>query len=222
MKNVLAFDVYGTLIDPMGVVAALQDLVGDDAAHFAALWRSKQLEYLFRRGLGRKYAPFSVCTRQALEHTCLVTGRSFGNADQAALLAAWLELPAYDDVDESLLELKAAGFQSYAFSNGEPDDLAALLANAGIADYLHGVISVHEVQSFKPDPSVYAFFLENTGAMLGHTWLVSGNPFDVIGAMEVGWKTAWVQRDPGLVFDPWDIMPTVTVSGLAELKAALS
>lgn len=155
MKNILAFDVYGTLIDPLGVVSALQNLVGDDAG-------------------------------------------------------------------ESLIELRAAGFQNYAFSNGEPDDLATLLANAGIAECLHGIISVHEVQSFKPDPSVYAFFLENTGAMLGHTWLVSGNPFDVIGAMEVGWKTAWVQRDPGLVFDPWDITPTLTVAGLEELRAALS
>ncbi|MDH3440553.1 MAG: haloacid dehalogenase type II, partial [Gammaproteobacteria bacterium] len=127
MKNVLAFDVYGTLIDPMGVVDALREILGEDAPHFARLWRNKQVEYLFRRGLGRKYQPFSVCTGQALEHTCLVTGHALSSADRDRLLSAYLELPAYDDVCDALCELKGAGFDCYAFSNGEADALGILL-----------------------------------------------------------------------------------------------
>jgi 2-haloacid dehalogenase len=221
MKNTLVFDVYGTLIDPMGVIAALEVFVGDGATDFASHWRNKQVEYLFRRGLGRKYQPFSVCTRQALEQTCLATGYALNDAEQETILDTWLSLPAFPDASETLANLGDAGFECYAFSNGEPGGLATLLANAGLADLLQGIISVHEVQSFKPDPSVYAFFLENTGAMLGHTWLVSGNPFDVIGALEVGWKAVWVQRDREQVFDPWGITPTATVGGLSELRDAL-
>jgi len=221
MKNVLAFDVYGTLIDPMGVVDALRDMFGDDAPQFAALWRNKQIEYLFRRGLGRKYQPFSVCTGQALEHTCLVTGHALSDAGRDMLLDSYLRLPAYDDASDALSGLKDAGFDCYAFSNGEPNDLYTLLNNAGLLDFLRGIVSADEVRTFKPDPALYGFFLENTGATLGHTWLISSNTFDVIGAMEVGWKAAWLQRDSEQVFDPWGITPTVTVSALSDLRKAL-
>ncbi len=66
---VLAFDVYGTLIDTAGVTEELRDIIGDRAPGFAQLWRDKQLEYSFRRALMQNYADFSVCTRQALEYT---------------------------------------------------------------------------------------------------------------------------------------------------------
>ncbi len=47
--EVLAFDLYGTLVDPIAVSSEL-DLVlgGSDGAEVARLWRLKQLEYSFR------------------------------------------------------------------------------------------------------------------------------------------------------------------------------
>ena len=217
MKATLAIDVYGTLIDPLGIADALRTQVGERAAEFAVRWRTKQLEYLFRRGLGRKYQPFSVCTRQALDYTCLDMGHDLDPQQRAALMEQYLRLPAFAGTQQALADLQSAGCRLYAFSNGEPETLTSLLDNAGIGGLFRGIISVHETQSFKPDPSVYAFFLENTGALLGKTWLVSANPFDVIGAMEVGWKAAWLQRDPAVVFDPWDIEPTAVVDELAGL-----
>ena len=217
MQPTLAFDVYGTLIDPMGIVDALEAVIPGDAAAFAAAWRGKQVEYLFRRGLGRRYEPFSVCTRQALDYTARVFGVTLSPADCDRLLASYRCLPAYPGAAEALDRLAAAGFVNYAFSNGEPDDLAALLASAGIAGRFRGIVSVRDARSYKPDPAVYAFFLENTGAVLGSTWLVSANSFDVIGAREVGWKAVWVRRDERQVFDPWGIEPTAVVTGLHEL-----
>jgi 2-haloacid dehalogenase len=70
MKTVLAFDVYGTLIDTAGVVSKLREHVGETAGEFSRAWREKQLEYSFRRGLMRQYEDFAVCTRDALEYTC--------------------------------------------------------------------------------------------------------------------------------------------------------
>jgi 2-haloacid dehalogenase len=117
----------------------------------------------------------------------------------------------------ALRKLKDAGCRNYAFSNGEPDDLACLLAHAGLDAVLEGIVSVHDVQSFKPDPAVYRHFLEQTGATKRETWLVSGNPFDVIGAHMAGWRTAWVKRDPTAVFDPWDIEPKAVIADINEL-----
>jgi len=32
---------------------------------------------------------------------------------------------------------------------------------------------------------------------MGTIWLVSGNPFDIVGARAVGWQAAWVDRAGG-------------------------
>jgi len=221
MRTSLAFDVYGTLIDPLGVTDRLAGFIGDDAAGFSAGWRSKQVEYLFRRGLGRRYEPFTVCTRQSLDYTCRVTGHDLTTEQREALMQAYLRLPAYEGTADALAALQRDHLELYAFSNGEPETLATVLANAGLSGLFKGIVSVHDARSFKPDPSVYAFFLENTGAVLGRTWLVSANPFDVIGALEVGWKTAWLRRDPTMVFDPWGIEPTAVVADLHDLCRVL-
>ena len=60
----IAFDVHGTLIDTDGVVSRLREWIGSQADVFSQTWRSKQLEYSFRRGLMRRYENFAVCTRQ--------------------------------------------------------------------------------------------------------------------------------------------------------------
>jgi 2-haloacid dehalogenase len=141
--------------------------------------------------------------------------------DKQELLAQYRELPAYEEVAEALRRLKDAGCHNYAFSNGEPDDLAYLLAHAKLDSALDGIVSVHEVQSFKPDPAVYDHFLQQTGAAREETWLVSGNPFDVIGARTAGWRTAWVKRNPDAVFDPWEIEPDAIVTDSSELLSVV-
>ncbi len=44
----------------------LEPLAGDQSGCLATLWREKQLEYAFRRGLMREYEDFDSCTRRAL------------------------------------------------------------------------------------------------------------------------------------------------------------
>jgi len=44
MPTAIAFDVYGTLVNPHATADHLQPLVGNGAARFAELWRAKQLE----------------------------------------------------------------------------------------------------------------------------------------------------------------------------------
>ena len=109
MTKALAFDIYGTLIDPHGVVEQLDGLIGADAVEFSRVWREKQLEYTWRRGLMGCYADFGVCTRQALEYTnrFFATGMNGQTCD--ALMQAYRTLPAFDDVNDSLKRLRDAG-----------------------------------------------------------------------------------------------------------------
>mgnify|MGYP001824340138 FL=1 len=213
----LAFDVYGTLINTHGVVSALEELVGDQAKAFSNTWRDKQLEYSFRKGLMQNYETFAVCTSQALDYTCVFYGTSLSAGQKQELMSLYRVLPAFDDVAEGLRRLQNSGFRLYAFSNGAADALEVLLNNAGIRELFLGVVSVDDIKSFKPNPAVYSHFLRQSQSTGSSAWLISSNPFDVIGAISSGMKSAWVRRSPEAIFDPWGIEPTITVNSLLEL-----
>ena len=221
MRAVLAFDVYGTLIDTQGVVIRLREFVGDKAEEFSRVWRDKQLEYSFRRGLMRSYETFAVCTSQALDYTSAYLDAGLSADQKTTLLAEYRGLPAFADVKESLVGLRADGHLLYAFSNGTADAVETLLMTAEVRDLFDGVVSVDDRNTFKPSPDVYQHLLDKTGASADETWLVSSNPFDVIGAVSCGLRSAWVRRSVASIFDPWDIEPTVTITSLGELGSLL-
>ena len=221
MRQAIGFDVYGTLVDPLAMVAHLGPFVGDRAEQAAALWRQKQIEYAFRRGLMRRYVPFTVCTHQALLFTLSSLNVSAAEDDVAHLLAAFDDLPAFADALPALTTLKAEGHVLVAFSNGMESAVRTVLARAGLVPFLDGVLSVDDLRTFKPDPAVYTYLAQRLGYPKETTWLVSGNAWDVIGAKAAGLKAAWVRRSPGAVYDPWDLEPDVVVDTLQSLAGRL-
>ena len=217
MAITLAFDVYGTLIDTHGIVVLLGKHVAGKAAEFSRAWREKQLEYSFRRGLMQNYENFALCTSNALDYTCASFKLPLSAADKQELLDAYQVLPAFDDVKEGLAQAKEAGFRMFAFSNGSAQAVEKLLLHAGIRESFSDVVSVDEIKSYKPNPGVYCHFLRRAGATGANAWLISSNPFDVIGAISSGMRAAWVQRSPDALFDPWGIKPTLTLTTLLQL-----
>lgn len=222
MAITLAFDVYGTLIDTHGVVLELEKLIPEKAFDFSRCWRDKQLEYSFRRGLMQNYRNFAVCTKDALNYTCDFFHVEFTTSQKEHLLAAYRVLPAFDDVGTGLQRVKEAGYRMFAFSNGSVEAVTRLLVSAGIRDLFDGVVSVDEVRSFKPNPAVYSYFLRHSGTAGNEAWMISSNPFDVIGAISAGMRAAWVRRSAEIIYDPWGIEPTVTVSDLGDLAEAIA
>ena len=221
MKITLAFDVYGTLIDTSGVITELEKLVGDRATALSQVWREKQLEYSFRRGLMQNYQDFSVCTRQALDYSCQFLGVEIPLEYKESLMEVYRVLPPHSDVKEGLSRLKASGFRMFAFSNGRAEDVSSLLKHADIEGYFEGIVSTDGVKSFKPNPKVYAYFLLQSGSSGSEAWLISSNPFDIIGAIHAGMRAAWVKRSPEAIFDPWGIEPTITVDKIKDIHKAL-
>ena len=222
MKTTIAFDIYGTLIDTQGISLKLSNIIGDQATEFAHRWREKQLEYSFRRGLMRRYEKFDTCTAQALDYTDLIFGTKISIIEKQALMAAYKTLPPFEDVTQSLILAQKAGFRLFAFSNGSESAVEQLLQNAGIRSYFEGVISVDSLQTFKPNPDVYQYLLDTTHSQSENSWLVSSNSFDIIGAISVGMKAAWLQRNPEVLFDPWGITPTLIFKNLSQLPELIS
>jgi 2-haloacid dehalogenase len=222
MPGAIGFDIYGTLVDPLEMNEHLRPLVGDDLTDkFSELWRDKQIEYTFRRALMRRYEDFGVCTRQALVHTANVLGVDLTDEEQERLIEEYQNLKPFPDVVPGIEALKSKGHTLVAFSNGVEATARTLLDRAGVLEHLHDVISVDDVKTFKPDPEVYHYLTRRLGTEPSETWLVSSNPFDVIGAKAVGLMAAWIQRKPDARFDPWGIQPDLVTPDLEALAERL-
>ena len=221
MTIYLAFDVYGTLVDPQGMAKHLAEDVGDAASAVSLLWRQKQLEFSFRRGLMRVYAEFGVCTRQALQTAMQSYGFDLNKKREDELMEAYLSLPAFADAQPVLEEL-GQHHPQFAFSNGTHAALEKVLGHNRLLDHLNGLVSVDDIRSFKPDPAVYTHARRATGAMDQPLCLVSSNGWDVIGARAAGLMAIWVQRDPDTVFEDWGFQPSAVIKDLYGLPRALS
>lgn len=218
----LALDVYGTLINTSGVLQLLHEYLGEKASTFSELWRDKQLEYSFRRGLMNRHVDFSVCTKEALVYCCQVLEVDFTKEQQTALMNLYKVLPAFEDTLVALEKLQEAGHRLFAFSNGSYSAVKGLLKNANIIQYFDGIVSMEDVKTFKPNPAGYAYFTQVTNSEKSNAWLVSGNNFDVIGALSYGMNGVWLKRNPKATFDPMGFEPTLTIQRLTDLSKALS
>ncbi len=221
MPQALGFDIYGTLVDPLRMNERLRPLAGERADRFSELWREKQIEYTFRRGLMRSYADFGVCTRQALAFAARAVGVQLSEENEQRLIEEYQNLPPFPDVAPGMEALRSQGHAMVAFSNGVEATARTLLQRAGVLSYLDDVVSVDDVKTFKPDPEVYRYLARRLQRPVDEVWLISSNPFDVIGAKAAGLKAAWVRRKPEAVFDPWGIEPDMVVPDIEELARKL-
>jgi 2-haloacid dehalogenase len=217
----IGFDIYGTLVDPLDMNEHLRGLVGEKADRFSELWREKQVEYTWRRGLMREYVDFGVCTRQALDFVALSLDVELSAGQRERLIEEYQNLQPFPDVILGLERLRSGGHTLVAFSNGVEQTARVLLGRGGVLDSLEAVVSVDDLGTFKPDPEVYRYLARRLDRPVEETWLVSSNAWDVIGAKSAGLRAAWVRRKPDAVFDPWDIEPDLVVENLEQLAGKL-
>lgn len=222
MPDGIGLDIYGTLVDPLEMNEHLRPFAGEKADRMSALWRQKQIEYTFRRGLMRDYEDFGVCTRQSLILAARTLEVELSEDDQQQLVEEYQNLKPFPDVVPGIEALKVKGFAPVvAFSNGVEATTRLLLDRAGVLPHLDGVVSVDDVKTYKPDPEVYRYLSRCLERTSYETWLVSSNPFDVIGAKNAGIRAAWIQRNPDVQFDPWEIEPDLVAPDLEALAERL-
>src|SRR5260370_11421478 len=97
MTYAIGFDVYGTLIDPLLIAQSLRPFAAANSDPMAQVWRTKQLEYSFRRAAMGRYPTFDVCTPQALLFAASSFPVVLAAGDYARLLGGYPKLaPALD------------------------------------------------------------------------------------------------------------------------------
>ncbi len=224
-QEALAFDMYGTLVNPLRIGHQLEQYVGPDAQRASELWRQKQLEYTFRLTAMEQYENFEQVTRKALEYALLVTQHPLTDEQKQQLMAQYDDLEVFPDTIQGLERLQVAGHAMVVFSNGTPAMLSAILKNAQVERYMQntipqGYVSVDEIQVYKPAPGTYQLVANRLHRPLHEVRLISSNPFDIVGARSAGMQATWIDRSGGL-FDTLGERPEMVVGSLVELAERL-
>ncbi|UPY35829.1 haloacid dehalogenase type II [Sediminicoccus sp. KRV36] len=215
------FDAYGTLFDFASAAAGCADVLGDKAGPLTALWRDKQLQYSWLRGLQGRYVPFWQVTGDALDFALETLDLPADGPLRERLMNLYRTLGTFPEVPGVLRALREAGFATAILSNGSPDMLASAVEGAGLAGAFDAVISVDEVGNFKPDPRVYQRAVDRLGVPAEAIAFQSSNAWDAHAASAFGMRVVWCnrysqrrERLPGI--------PDYEIRSLAELPALLA
>ena len=209
------FDAYGTLFDVNSAARTAQDWLGEKWQPLAEMWRAKQLQYTWLRGLAGHHADFWQVTGEALDFA-LSTLQLEDSALRARLLNLYMVLSAYPEVPDTLKRLKTAGRKLAILSNGTPAMLAAAAANAGIVDLLDAILSVEEVKVYKPHPAVYGLACERLNVVAARVCFLSSNAWDAYSAKAFGFRVIWCNRF-GQAPERIPETPDAQIATLAEL-----
>lgn len=211
------FDAYGTLFDVNSAASAAREELGDDWQRFSDLWRLKQLQYTWLRGLARHHADFWQVTGDALDFA-LDTLRIERPGLRDRLMNLYLQLGTYPEVPAMLRELKGRGMKLAILSNGTPPMLAAIVGNSGLAGVFDAVLSVEEVGVYKPHPSVYGLAAERLQIPPARICFLSSNGWDAFSAKAFGFQVIWCNRF-GQAPERIPATPDAEIADLSSLPA---
>ena len=197
--KVLAFDVFGTVVDwRTGVAAEIAAIAKErqltvDTPAFADRWRSKYLPYLSRIRSGEM--PWQVLDgvhraslRELINELSL---QSLTEADLDRLVFAWHHLPPWPDAVGGMSRLRSR-YVLTTLSNGGMAHLVDLNRAAHLP--FDCVLSVELVRTYKPDPRVYRLVPDLLAVRPEESMMVASHSYDLAAAAGQGMRTAFVRR----------------------------
>ncbi|KAJ5911400.1 HAD-like domain-containing protein [Penicillium subrubescens] len=202
-KTVVALDLYGTLLSTESIANQLAShFEATKAQAISALWRRYQLEYTWRLNSMERYEDFSSVTRNALLHALAESEEQLSDSKIANLMEAYDSLSIFPDVNPALGRIAAdPTIHAVVFSNGSRSMVSnSILRSRNLAPHasvFQDLITVDDVQRYKPSRASYQHLAEKVGKQpseINELWLISGNPFDVVGARSMGMNAIWVDR----------------------------
>ncbi len=193
--QVLAFDIFGTVVDWHGSIArelcATHPAVDADA--FALAWRAGYQPAMRRVMAGE--LPWTLIDdlhRMILDDVLEQFGLAhLGESARADLNRAWHRLDPWPDVVQGLTRLKAR-FILCTLSNGNLNLLTRLSKRAGLP--WDCILSAEVFRAYKPDPRTYRGVAKTFDVSPDNVMLVAAHHDDLEGARACGLQTAYIER----------------------------
>ncbi|MFM1978710.1 MAG: hypothetical protein RLZZ151_1225 [Pseudomonadota bacterium] len=193
--KILAFDVFGTVVDWHGSIAAEAKRLGlqVDANEFATAWRNGYKPAMARvRSGDLPWTKIDDLHRMILDEilkTFNITSLSESQVKDLNLI--WHRLNPWLDTVEGLTRLKSK-FTIVTLSNGNLGLLADMAKNAALPWDL--ILSAEVFRHYKPDPETYLGVAEIFNVSPEEVMLVAAHKDDLVAANACGLQTAFIER----------------------------
>jgi 2-haloacid dehalogenase len=193
--KVLAFDVFGTVVDWHGSIAAEVTRLGlqADPDAFATAWRQGYRPAMARVRSGElPWTKIDDLHRMILNDVLKTFQiNSLSEAQIQDLNLVWHRLQPWSEAVEGLYQLKSQ-FTIVTLSNGNLGLLANMAKNAGLPWDL--ILSAEVFRHYKPDPETYLGVAETFNLSPEEVMLVAAHKDDLEAAHACGLQTAFIER----------------------------
>lgn len=193
--KVLAFDVFGTVVDwHGGVMREIEQLVpGTDGNAFALAWRAGYAPAMRRVMSGELgWTLIDDLHRMILDTILVEFGITHLNeAQRRQLNKCWHRLDAWNDSVEGMTRLKKR-FMICSLSNGNIGLLANMAKHAGLP--WDCILSAEVFGKYKPDPATYLGVARIFDVPADQVMMVAAHQEDLLAARSFGLQTAYVER----------------------------
>jgi len=199
LPKILAFDVFGTVVDWHSSIAAEAESIipNLDGDAFALAWRSgyqpamKSVMNAMRAGTGG-FKLIDDLHRQILDSILVEFGiNHLSEMQKQHLNKAWHRLSAWPDVVDGLTLLKQQ-FTICTLSNGNIGLITDLSKNANLP--WDCILSAEVFKAYKPDPATYLGVARVFDVAPCDVMLVAAHQDDLDAARACGLQTAYIER----------------------------
>lgn len=193
--RVLAFDIFGTVVDWHGSIAREVDAMGlgVDGGEFALAWRAGYQPAMQRVRSGELgWTRIDELHRMILDEVLSHFGiMSLDEAQKRHLNRAWHRLDPWPDSVEGVTRLKSR-FIVTTLSNGNIGLLTDMAKRAGLP--WDCVLSAEVFRAYKPDRAAYLGVASTFDLDPSEVMLVAAHHDDLAGARACGLLTAYIER----------------------------
>lgn len=190
----LCFDVFGTVVDWHGSIAAEVQRLGlpVDGGAFALAWRAGYAPAMQQvRSGALPWTNIDGLHRRILDGLLAAHGIAMAEAARADLNRIWHRLQPWPDSVPGLHLLKRHRIIT-TLSNGNLSLLVAMAKFGGLP--WDAVLSAELFNHYKPDPEVYLGAARLLGLEAAQVALVAAHPSDLRAAAACGLRTVYVPR----------------------------
>ena len=207
--KILAFDVFGTVVDWHGSIAREVDAMqlGVSGSDFALAWRAGYQPAMHRVRSGELgWTRIDELNRMILDDVLAQSGiRHLDEAQKRHLNRVWHRLDPWTDSVEGITRLKA-GHIVCTLSNGNLGLLTNMAKKAALP--WDCILSAEVFRAYKPDPATYLGVVSTFDVTPGEVMLVAAHHDDLAGARACGLLTAYIERPVELgAAQPKDVSP---------------